>query len=417
MSLYAYIRTHCRLAWGLLIVLVLMLASVAAYFWRTPMRANRALRNVSSAPIGGTEALLQDADNLLAQKRYPQAKAAYRRALAQDPKSARALEGVGLAAASEGDKLEAFVHLDVATQLNPRLPKAQYALARLYLDEGFHREALQAVRVAVQEAPNDARAWNLLGLMLSNAEPERSEEAYQRAVALDARNPYYLLDLAGIQAARLKTEEAETHFRRALALAPQDAEVLSRVGGFLASTRPGEARRKEAEALLRKAIQLNPNDAEALHHLGRLALDRQDAKQAVAFLEKAVRLPTQGDLAAMFYTLSRAYARANDRTHAEEALAKSRKIREETVTFFRVSEQVAASPKDAALRWKLARLYAQRGENVKAISQYEGCLILDPKNAQARREFGAFVKRLKARGQMPSMGLYRAMVAAAQRGP
>lgn len=340
-----------------------------------------------------------------------------RKVLAQDPKSARALEGVGLVAAAEGDKLEAFVHLDVATQLNPRLPKAQYILAQLYLDEGFHREALQAIQVAVQEAPNDARAWNLLGLMLSNAEPERSEKAYQRAVTLEANNPYYLLDLASIQAARLKTDEAETHFRRALALAPQDAGVLSRVGGFLASTRPSEARCREAEALLRKAIRQNPNDAEALHNLGRLALDRQDAKQAVAFLEKAVRLPTHGDLAAMFYLLSRAYARTGNRTRAAEAMANSRKIREEMATFFQVSEQVASNPKDAALRLKLARLYALRGENVKAISQYEGCLILDPKDTQARKELEAFVKRLKTQGQMPSMGLYHAMVAAAQRGP
>lgn len=415
MSFHAYVHINRRLAWGLLIVLVLMLASIAAYFWRTPVRANRALRNVSTVPTDSTEALLQYADDLLAQKRYPEAKAIYRKVLAQDPQSARALEGVGLAAASEGDKLEAFVHLDVASQLNPRLPKAQYALAQLYLDEGFHREALQAIQVAVEEAPIDARAWNLLGLMLSNTEPQRSEEAYQRAVALEPRNPYYLLDLAGIQASRLRTEEAETHFRRALALAPQDAGVLSRVGGFLAS-RPGEARRQEAEALLLKAIQQNPNDAEALYHLGRLALDRQNAKQAVAFLEKAVRLPTHGDLAAMFYMLSRAYARTGNRTRAQEALANSRKIWEEMATFFRVSEQVASNPKDAALRLKLARLYALRGENVKAISQYEGCLMLDPKNTQARSELEAFVRRLKARGQMPSMGLYRAMVAAAQRG-
>jgi len=67
--------------------------------------------------------------------------------------------------------------------------------------------------------------------------------------------------------------------------------------------------------------------------------------------------------------------------------------------------------KDPALRLKLARLYARGGQNARAINQYQMCLDLDPKNAAARKELTALIRRWQARGEMPSMTLLNGHVA------
>jgi Flp pilus assembly protein TadD len=249
----------------------------------------------------------------------------------------------------------------------------------------------------------------------SGAEPyyAQAEDALRHAVALEPHNVRYLLDLADILIETGKSGEAEAAYRQALAQAPEEPDALARSGMFFAREQPTPERQREAETLLQKALRHSPNDPYALYALGYLSLDRGDSRQAVVYLRRALASSTQRDTAELWYLLARAYRRLGDRGHAEQAQAISRSLREEYQALRHAEERSDQSPQDAGLRLQLARLYARRGANARAIDMYQTCLGLDPNNAPARAELAALENRLQASGNMPLMTAFRAMIAAA----
>jgi len=336
----------------------------------------------------------------------------YRQLIAQEPNNAQHHHGLARTLLMDGKQAEAFTELDNAVRLDPNLADARLMLAEMYAHASFHPQAVAHLKEVVRVAPNNAKAWHMLGRLTSASDIAASEEAFENAVKNAPDNALALLDLAAIQIDNHKPDRAEASYRQALQLAPKDPAVLTQFGGFLIDRPFDPARRKEAEQLLRRAISLKPDGGDVYYHLGRLAMERRQNQQAVTFLEKAVALPLDEDAAEVWYALSRAYRAAGNPSRSVEALRRSRQIRDDRFARARAEEEAYMNPGDPALRLKVARLYAQNGEYVKAISQYEGCLQLDPSNAAARKELDALTRRLQAAGKLPSMALFRAMVAA-----
>jgi tetratricopeptide (TPR) repeat protein len=370
----------------------------------------------ASAPSPASIAtLLSQADALSTQKRYAEAERVYRRVLQQEPRSARACQGLGLTLQAEGKSEPALLFLLSAVKLDPALTPAQFTLSQAYMAMGAPVEARRRMMAVVQREPGNAAYWHLLGMACSGAEPyyAQAEDALRRAAALDSHNVGYLLDLAELQARANRVTEAEATYRQAQNLAPKDSDMLARFGMFLLSNRPDPQRQREAEGLLKRALAADPRDSYVLYALGRLSLDRSDGRQAVGYLQRALATTTQIDTAELWYLLARAYQRIGDRSHAAKALEISRKQREAYQNLQHTQELADKSPQDVKLHLTLARLYAQRGENAKAISMYQTCLQLDSQNAPARQELAALEKRLKASGKMPPMTAFRALIAAA----
>jgi tetratricopeptide (TPR) repeat protein len=371
-----------------------------------------------SAEIEGLfQAMMQTAETYRRRGEVEAARHVYRLALAIRPDYAPAHQGLGLLLLTEGKKTPAFGALTVAVRNDPNLVEARLALATLYFEAGFHPEGTAQLKEATRLQPENARAWHMLGRMTSGASPQEAEAALQRAVMLEPKNVPATLDLAAMQAVNQKLEEAEASYRRALELAPQDPTTLEQTAGFLITARPTPERREEAEKLARKALTADPKNGDAVYHLGRIALDRGDAKAAVTFLEMAIRLPLAADASAAWYALSRAYSRCGERAKAETAQRRARQIREARFVLAHAEEQAFINPNDPARRLQAARLYALQGEYVKAISQYRGCLALAPDKPTAtrcRRELETLTARLQAQGKMPDMRLFEAMAATAR---
>ncbi len=369
----------------------------------------------SAAPALTAANLLQQADALYAQKRYPDAERAYIRILQQDKSSGPACQGLGLTLAAEGQPDRALVFLLSAVKRDPNLAPAQFTLAQNYMAMDAPAEARRRLLIAVAREPGNAAYWHLLGLACGEAEPYygQAEEALRHAVALDPHNVGYQLDLADGLVKTGKHSEAEATFRQALSLAPRDPETLSRAAMFLLSNQPDAARQQEAEQLLQKALAISPDDSYALYALGHLRLDRGDPRQAVGYLQRALKLATQTDTAELWYLLARAYQRLGNGKQAGKAMAISQQMRQDYEATRHTAELADKNPRDVGLRLKLARLYARRGANAPAIATYQTCLQLDPHNAPARSELAALETRLKASGKMPSMTTFHALVAAA----
>jgi tetratricopeptide (TPR) repeat protein len=124
------------------------------------------------------------------------------------------------------------------------------------LQRGAHAEAVSLARLAVAEAPHDARAHALL----AQAELGNGD----RAAALHAIN-------------------------RAVLLAPEDAGIHLQRAGFLLR----DARLDEAGAALDRTIDLDPNQFDAYIIRGQMAIGRGDIDEAERLQRSAARLQAQ----------------------------------------------------------------------------------------------------------------------------
>lgn len=107
------------------------------------------------------------------------------------------------------------------------------------LREGKVREAVEKLKEATAQNPQDEGAWRLLGAALGQShDPEGSVGAFQKAVTLvptSAKNHYNLA--VALQVAE-RTNEARQHLEKALALDPSYEQARLRLRDLAAKTAP-----------------------------------------------------------------------------------------------------------------------------------------------------------------------------------
>ena len=100
----------------------------------------------------------------------------------------------------------------------------------------------------------------------------------------DSSFNHYTVGLACFQKGLFK--EAIAAFSRAVEFDGQSADARLNLTAALASTGAYE----KAEVLLKGILQREPKNAHVLHNLGRIAQRRGRVAEALAYLERAVRL-------------------------------------------------------------------------------------------------------------------------------
>ena len=200
--------------------------------------------------------LCANADRLLAAASYPEARAAYRQALAVDPGNPTALLGSGMAALELGLNSEAEESLNKVLRDAPGNHRAAWGLARLAFQASAYKKAIEALKKVLAAQPDDVPALALL------ADSHRclGELDQALAVALDAlkRSPAdgkLMLTAAGIQVDKENLDEAESLFRKALEAGEKGAD--GRLG--LARLLRTRGRTSECETALRSILQDFPD--------------------------------------------------------------------------------------------------------------------------------------------------------------
>jgi tetratricopeptide (TPR) repeat protein len=361
-------------------------------------------------------ATLPEARALLAQGRYENAESAFLTILERDKANALALEGVAVALKKQGKEEGAFLYALEAAKRKPDLAVAQQMLGDLYAKAKYYQEATFHYQKALEVRPNDVHSWRQLGSVLREIAGKDTEaaDALQRAIALQPDEPLVRLDLAETLAALHKNAEAEQAFRDAMLIAPANEAVLARFSAFLIDTADASpARKQEAADLITRALALEPSDTFLKYQMARLT---DDPKKAIPLLQEVITKATGTEVGEIWYALAKAYRRVGDSKRAQEAVTISSRIQSDYLAYVQAQEKVSLHPKDAALRLILARAYATRGENAKALQEYERCLVLAPQNKTAQLEKDSLMQRLKAKGNEPNMVLFRQMQATAQTG-
>lgn len=217
------------------------------------------------------------------------AEAAYRAAVALDPRQFYALQLLGVLMTQTGRPEEALTQLDAALKLAPRLPDAHVArgdaLARLRRFE----EAIVAYDSALAIRPVHADSWKCRGVALNGL--RRIAEAlacYDRALGL---KPDFVEvhALRGAALAELRRfDEAYAAIDAALALAPDSATAFVARGNMLFNS----GRTEEALTCFERALECSPGEIDGwINRAAALGRLRRFDEAAASFDAALARYP------------------------------------------------------------------------------------------------------------------------------
>lgn len=190
-----------------------------------------------------------------------EARADYEKALALDPKSARALSGLGALAVAAGDLPRALDLFERAAQSSPDDVSAAYSAAQIVLAQGNQEESLRRLREILAHDPSHAGASNDLAWMLASKgqELELALALAEQAQRLSPK-PEFADTLGWVRLQLGELDAAITAFEEAVAGKPKDPTLRYHLG--LALARRGDSKR--ALATLHEALNSGTfPDAEA----------------------------------------------------------------------------------------------------------------------------------------------------------
>lgn len=203
---------------------------------------------------------------LLAQGRLEEARECFEAALARAPGFADARLNRSALLARQHRREEALEEARAAAADAPGLGRAHSAVAALLSgerDPGLLAEAEQSARRALELDPDDAVAWDALGLVLmKRGAGEAAFEAGEQAARLAPGALEYWLHLADNLARDGQLDRARDVLRRALEHHPEAPEVHRQLGILLLRLDLLE----EAHNSLERCLRVRPRDQRAIAH-------------------------------------------------------------------------------------------------------------------------------------------------------
>jgi tetratricopeptide (TPR) repeat protein len=293
----------------------------------SPQEQQAVLRRYTQSPQAYQEFLV--GRSLLVHEDQPQALEAARKhfesALKLDPNYAPALAGLSHV---EGyyyrdiDSNPAYLHRagELARQalaIDPQMPEAHIAMARVYGVTFRYPESISELRLAVQEEPDNALAWDMLSWALgyeTPADPVESEKAAREAIRLNPALSYAQYHIGRALYLQGRFPEAMAAFDRceelsgnpnaanlgrsqALAAQGKYAEAITTIlkNGtskssintyWLSSYYAGKGEKEKALATLRESFDLGFRDFAALNANPAFSSLRSDSR-FIALIAKA----------------------------------------------------------------------------------------------------------------------------------
>lgn len=163
--------------------------------------------------------------------------------------------------------------------------KSVLGRASQLVEQGKLNEALPLLQRAVEEQPEGAYGWTLLGVCrLKRGEPVLAEEALRRSLALEANSVIAQFHLGLALVAQDRFEEATERLRAAIVLKPDFA-----LGHFqLAECRRRVEDRAGAIAAYRDAVRCQPNFLKGLVALAELLVEDGQWEAARPYVKRAL---------------------------------------------------------------------------------------------------------------------------------
>jgi tetratricopeptide (TPR) repeat protein len=232
----------------------------------------------------------QAIDTLRDAKRYPEAEAMLKEAIAKFPND-RSLKLVQAGALADSGKPEAAI--TSAKSLLTTKPKddreVYLAIAQIYnrlrLFKDAETAAAEAERLSSTDEEREGVAFIQGSIYERQKKYEPAEERFKKALAGDAQNAMVLNYLGYMLADHgVRLQEALGYIKKAVELDPQNGAYLDSLGWAYFKLGDNDL----AEEYLRKATLRQPNDPTVQDHLAEVYAKQGKLKQAVALWERAI---------------------------------------------------------------------------------------------------------------------------------
>jgi len=195
-------------------------------------------------------------------------------------------------------------HLAVAYEQLNRLPDARRTLERVSAaDPGNPRHLLELARLAYLShdlegclaylghardlTPDDGRIHFLFGLVAVEMElPVEARRSLEKALAIDPGNPQYNYAMGGVLLSGGRGAESVAYFAKYVAALPADPKGHLALGAAYFASMDYDRCRAEMLAIVKDP----KTEAGATYYLGRVARMEENYDEALAYLERAVKL-------------------------------------------------------------------------------------------------------------------------------
>ena len=246
---------------------------------------------------------------------YNDALALYLRAREQSPQDPEIYFNIGLINFEQKSYSDAAPILQRAIALDPRMAKARKLLASVYEAQNDLPNAYKQLRDAAEIAPQDPGPPTDLGMLyLKEGKLAEAENQFLRGLSLQKNFVPARVGLARTYRLMNRLPESLEQASAALQEAPQDPSALLERG----TSESLLGKKDDARADFEHFSQVAPDRAEGELSLGILDSDAGDYSSAIQHLRKATALDTKQ--ADAYYYLSKAYYQLGKSEEADEAL-------------------------------------------------------------------------------------------------
>jgi tetratricopeptide (TPR) repeat protein len=239
--------------------------------------ANREMARAVSYRPDDAEAYLQRGRLFYEKDQYPQAIAAFDKALELDPRNVEALADRGQARFLNEDAEGALRDYDAALEIDPKFALPYLRAGVVRHNQREYDRALANYTKAIELDPLDPRAWYFRGLVKEEKKDYRGAlKDYDKAREINPRNNDYRNRLALMQKELNDTESAIENWTKATRVDPQDETAYFYRGYAYASQGQYDAAIRDYS----RVLQINPQAEYALYYRGNAYHHRGDMERA-----------------------------------------------------------------------------------------------------------------------------------------
>lgn len=324
-------------------------AALEALRANRPLRAEEICRNYLDRNPGSVEHLRLLGHALSKQSRYAEAEKTVRLAISIKPDFPHLHEDLGSVLALQDRHEEAVPCFERAIQLEPRLSLAHKKLGHSLALLGRGREADTAFEEFFEQTPGARQ----VALAMDHLHAGRKDEAVDTLRSALRENPDNVEALRYLAAIYIRDEDrvsdAEALLRRATALAPDFTAAWTMLGGMMHQAN----RYRDAIDCFRTAVSLEPDNAAAWGGLANAYGHAGEAEKAIDAFSRSIAL--KPDVAGVHMGYGHVLKTVGDQTRALEAYR----------------EAIRLKPDYGEVYWSMANLKVFRFEDYEVAAMQE----------------------------------------------